>query len=75
MKYLEQKANERKSWRSFLEKKVRTLELVDSSKELLKECHTYKDELELVYYYITEAIVLRSKADCYEHGKKAVRPR
>ena len=74
MKYSKEKAHERKSRRSFLEKKVKTLELeitADSSEELLEEYHTYKDELESIYNYITEGIILRSKVDWYEHGEKS----
>ena len=41
----------------------------DSSEELLEEYHTYKDELESIYNYITEGIILRSKVDWYEHGE------
>ena len=68
MKYSKEKAHERKSRRSFLDKKVKTLELeitADSSEELLEEYHTYKDELESIYNYITEGIILRSKVDWY----------
>ena len=69
MKYSKGKAHERKSRRSFLEKKVKTLEITaESSEELLEEYHTYKNELESVYNYITEGIILRSKVDCYERG-------
>ena len=74
MKYSKEKAHERKSRRSFLEKKVKTLELeitADSSEELLEEYHTYKDELESIYNYITEGIILRSKVDWYEHGERS----
>ena len=48
MKYSKEKAHERKSRRSFLEKSQNTrIEITaDSSEELLKEYHTYKDELE-----------------------------
>ena len=74
MKYSKEKAHERKSRRSFLEKKVKTLELeitADSSEDLLEEYHTYKDELESIYNYITEGIILRSKVDRYEHGERS----
>ena len=73
MKYSKEKGHEHKSRRSFLEKKVKTLELeitAESSEELLEEYHTYKNELESVYNYITEGIILRSKVDWYEHGEK-----
>ena len=74
MKYSKEKAHERKCRRSFLEKEVKTLKLgiiAESSKELLEEYHPYKNELESIYNYITEAIILRSKVDCYEYGEKS----
>ena len=30
-----------------------------------------QDELESIYNYITEGIILRSKVDWYEHGEKS----
>ena len=57
-----------------LEKKVKILELeitADSSEKLLEEYYTYKDELESIYNYITEGIILRSKVDWYEHGERS----
>ena len=66
MKYSKEIAHGRKSRRSFLEKKVKMLELeitAESSEELLEEYHTYKNELESIYNYITESIILRSKMD------------
>ena len=74
MKYSKEKAHERKSWRSFLEKKVKTLELeitAESIEELLEEYHTYKNELESIYNYITEDIILHSKVEWYEDGEKS----
>ena len=74
IKYSKEKAHECKCRRSFLEKKVKTLELeiaAESSEELLEEYHTYKNELESIYDYITEGIILRSKVDWYEHGEKS----
>ena len=68
MKYSKEKANERKSGRSFLEKYVKKLELEitsESSEELLEEYYTYKNELESIYNYITEGITLHSKVDWY----------
>ena len=56
-------------------KKVKTLELeitAESSEELLEEYHTYKNELETIYNYITEGI-LHSKVDRYEHGEKSIK--
>ena len=74
MKFSKEKAHEHKSQRSFLENKVRALELeitADLSEELLEEHHTYKDELESIYNYITEGIILHSKVDRHEHGEKS----
>ena len=74
MKYSKEKAHERKCRRNFLEKKVKTLELeitAESSEELLEEYHTYKNELESIYNYITEGITLHSKVDWYEYGEKS----
>ena len=74
MKYSKEKAHERKSRRSFLDKKVKTLELeitTDSCEELFEEHHTCKDELESIYSYITEVIILRSEVDWYEQHEKS----
>ena len=57
-----------------MRKKVKTLEseiTAESSEELLEEYHTYKNELESVYNYITEGIILRSKVDWNQHGEKS----
>ena len=71
MKYSKEKAHERKNRRCFLEKSQQTLKLeitAESSEELLKEYHTCKNELESIYNYITEGIILRSKV---EHDEKS----
>ena len=57
-------------------KKVKTLALeitAESSEELLEEYHTYKNELESIYNYITEGIILDAKVDRYEHGEKSTK--
>ena len=74
MKYSKEKAHERKSRRSFLEKRVKTLELeitAESSEELLEEYHTKKNELESIYNFIAEGIILRSKVNWYDDGEKS----
>ena len=43
----------------------------DCSEELLLEYNRSKDELESLYNYITEGIVLRSRISWYEHREKS----
>ena len=43
----------------------------DSSEDLVEEYHTFKDDLESIYKYITVGIILRSKVDWYENGEKS----
>ena len=38
---------------------------------LLEEYYKYKNELESIYNFIAEGIILRSKASWYEHGEKS----
>ena len=60
--FSKQKAVERKASRSYLERKVKNLEIQlnsDCSEELLLEYNRSKDELESLYNYITEGIILR----------------
>ena len=69
-----QKAVERKASRLYLEKKVKSLEIQvnsDCSEELLLEYDRSKDELESLYNYITEGVILRSRFSWYEHGEKS----
>ena len=76
LKVAKQKAHDRKSKRLNLEKKVKSLELQissESSEELLQEYHKCKNDLDTIYDYITEGIILRSKVNWYEHGEKSSR--
>ena len=72
MKVTKQKARDRKGKRLNLEKKVKSLELQissESSEELLQAYIKCKNELDTIYDYITEGIILRSKVNWYEHGR------
>ena len=73
MKVAKQKAHDRKSKRLNLEKKIKCLELQissESSDELLQEYNKCKNNLDTIYDYITEGIILHSKVNWYEHGEK-----
>ena len=37
-----------------------------------KEYNSFKQELEQIYNYITEGIILRTRTDWYEEGKKLI---
>ena len=68
MKYSKEKAAERKSKRKSLENSVKQLEIkLSTNEELLEQYNKAKNELEALYDYITEGIILRSKRDWYEH--------
>ena len=72
--FSKQKAVERKASRLYLERKVKNLEIQlnsDCSEELLLEYNRSKDELESLYNYITEGIILHSRISWYEHGEKS----
>ena len=72
MKVAKQKAHDRKGERLNLEKKVKSLELQvssESSEELLQEDNKCKNELDTIYDYISEGIILRSKLNWYEYGR------
>ena len=72
--FSKQKAVERKASRLYLERKVMNLEIQlnsDCNEELLLEYNRSKDELESLYNYITEGIILRSRISWYEHGEKS----
>ena len=72
MTYSKEKAFERKSTRLTLAKKVNELEIrirSNSDEALLDEYNKSKNELENLYNYITEGIILRSKVDWYEYGE------
>ena len=49
------------------------LKSTNSNEELLEQYNKAKNELEHLYDYITEGIILRSKTDWYEHGEKSSR--
>ena len=72
--YSKEKASERKARRISLEKTVKRLEIslsTNSSETLLEEYYKYKNELESIYNFIAEGIILCSKANWYEHGEKS----
>ena len=74
MKYSKEKAAERKSKRISSENSVKQLEIkisTDSNEELLEQYNKAKNELEALYDYITEEIILHSKTDWYEQGEKS----
>ena len=71
--YSKEKA-ERKARKIALEKMVKRLEIslsANSNETLLEEYYKYKNELESIYNFIAEGIVLLSKASWYEHGEKS----
>ena len=73
MKYSKEKAAERKSKRISLENSVKQLKikiLTNSNEELLEQYNKAKNELEELYDYITEGIIVRSKRYWYEHGEE-----
>ena len=56
-----------------LESKLKKLEnnITVTSMDLeLKEYNSVKQELEQIYNYITEGIILRTRTDWYEEGEK-----
>ena len=52
-------------------KRLEILLSFNSNERLLKEYYKYKNELESIYNFIAEGIILRSKAGWYEHGEKS----
>ena len=72
--YAKQKAVGRRDRKTILEEKVRDLEQrikSDSNVELLKEYNKVKKELNQIYDYITNGIILRSRTTWYEEGEKS----
>ena len=69
------KAKERISKRNKLELRVKKLEglLSTDSQGIAKKYYDSKQELESIYSYITEGIIMRSKTDWYEHGEKSTK--
>ena len=74
MTFSKQKAYQRKNRRLFLENRVKTLETklsTSSDDEIVEQCIMAKNELVSIYDYVTEGIILRSKASWYEHDEKS----
>ena len=57
------------------ELKVEELEVLLStdSQEIVEEYYDCKQELESIYSYITEGIIMRCKTDWYENGEKSTK--
>ena len=71
--YSVDKAREWKAKRNKLELRVKELDaLISSNAEeiLIQEYHKYKHQLEEIYNYVTQGIILHSKVDWYEYGEK-----
>ena len=67
------KAKGRKSRREFLEKecvRLETMYATDLSGETYQQHEKAKEQQEKIYDYITEGIILRSKAAFHEEGEK-----
>ena len=76
MSYSKQKSRERKQKRTSLESKLKKFEnnlTVTSTDLKLKEYNSVKQELEQIYNYITEGIILRTRTDWYEQGEKSTK--
>ena len=76
MKYSKTAAEVRRRRRLELESKVRELEArvtVESSTQFMQDYEAAKSELEGIYNYITERIILRSRAMLYELGEKSTK--
>ena len=74
MSYSKQKSRERKQKRMSLESKLKRLEnniTVTSTDLELKEYNSVNQELEQIYNYITEGIILKPPTDWYEEGEKS----
>ena len=74
-KYSIDKAKVRRAKRNKLKLRVKKLEglLSTDSQEIAKEYYDHKQELESIYNYIIEGIIMRSKTDWYEHGEKSTK--
>ena len=76
MSYSKQKSCERKQKRISLESKLESLEnniTVMSTDLELKEYNSVKQELEQIYNYITDGIILRTRTVWYEEGEKSTK--
>ena len=74
--YATRKSKDRRTKRVALKTKVKELESIISTNSndlVIEEYHKCKAELEDVYDYITEGIILRSKTDRYELGEKSTK--
>ena len=71
---LRRQSKEHKAKLNKLELRVKELEaLISSNAEetATQEYHHCKHQLEEIYNYITQGIILHSKVDWYEHGEKS----
>ena len=74
MTFSKQKAYQRRKRKLLLENRVKTLEIklaTSSDDEIVEQYNVAKNELESIYDYITEGIILHLKANRYEHGEKS----
>ena len=68
-----EKVRERKSRRVELKNRLAELENIitmNSSEEVITVCNNCKSDLEALYNYITEGIMMHSKSNWYEFGEK-----
>ena len=73
--YANEQAEKRKTRRTALEKKVcdlekQVVETKGNCESIVAEYENAKNELEKLYDYITDGIILRSKAHWFEEGEK-----
>ena len=76
MSYSKQKSREKKQKRMSLESKLKKLEndiTVMSTDLELKEYNSIKQELEQIYNYITQGIIVRTQTDWYGEGKRSTK--
>ena len=76
LKISKEKAKQRKAKRIGLESRIKELESsisIQSDSTLINEYNECKQELEILYDYITQGIILRSRATWYEHGEKSTK--
>ena len=75
-KFSSDKAKKRKARRLELESKVKELKeqlTTDSNHQFINDYNKCKEELESLYDYITDRIILRSHATWYEKGEKSTK--
>ena len=68
------KAKERKAKRNKLELRVKEFEVLiscNAEETVIQEYHDCKHQLEKIYNYITQGIILHSRVDWYELGEKS----